>query len=443
MERPPGPRDPACGSLAQALVREASGAGQVLRSPLSRKPPLRVDIPRGPGTPPAGQPGGAPPAPVARGAPAANSSTDRAAGGELAQPAQPASYALHGQPHGQHGQHMSGFAHDPVPTPVTPVDERAALLPHDEMFSETSPAAVLGDQVARMRVEQRSNATVRRPPPRPQPVHHDRDEGSGEVVIDIPVDVSPYLEMFMRPAPPSQGRLLCTVEKKQLASGDVLHQLVIEESNVLLLVALQRAKQRDVLISMYEKHIEANHIGLLRSLQPGMFVLEGRRRGPAAEPPWQYACIAHGVHGGEREGEMPVMNMLEVAVPNCAYLHADFSNGAGGHAPLPSPSAVVAWPPGELQRWLHEHDDTQPQRDASLLTMRLPQWNPETKLLTLNFFERAHCASSQNFQLTPYNAPDRPVLLFGMRSESTFSLDFMAPLSPFAAFGIALSVRDW
>ena len=216
-----------------------------------------------------------------------------------------------------------------------------------------------------------------------------------------------------------------------------------------------------------------------------MFVLEGRRRGPAAEPPWQYACIAHGVHGGEREGEMPVMNMLEVAVPNCAYLHADFSNGAGGHAPLPSPSAVVAWPPGELQRWLHEHDDTQPQRDASLLTMRLPQWNPvcaqatrragalaarapgavaralapermagwrrrrtpcaaqETKLLTLNFFERAHCASSQNFQLTPYNAPDRPVLLFGMRSESTFSLDFMAPLSPFAAFGIALSVRDW
>ncbi|KAJ1632122.1 tubby C-terminal-like domain-containing protein, partial [Pavlovales sp. CCMP2436] len=67
----------------------------------------------------------------------------------------------------------------------------------------------------------------------------------------------------------------------------------------------------------------------------------------------------------------------------------------------------------------------------------------ETKLLTLNFFERASCPSSRNFQLTLFGAPDKSVLLFGKRSEDIYSLDFMAPLSPFAAFGIALSVHDW
>lgn len=66
-----------------------------------------------------------------------------------------------------------------------------------------------------------------------------------------------------------------------------------------------------------------------------------------------------------------------------------------------------------------------------------------TKLLTLNFFERASVASAQNFQLTPFGDPDKAVLLFGKRSERLYSLDFMAPLSPFAALGIALTVVDW
>lgn len=173
----------------------------------------------------------------------------------------------------------------------------------------------------------------------------------------------------------------------------------------MLLVALHRAKQKDILISMYENDIENSHIGVMRPVQvraracararlgappprspwsahcacagppppraqPGMFVLEGRRAGVRADPPWEYTCIAHGTH---QTGDMPVMNMMEVAVPNCAYGESAFANG---HNAPPSPSAAVAWPPGELERWLREHDDTQPQRDASLLTMRLPQWNP-------------------------------------------------------------------
>ena len=64
-------------------------------------------------------------------------------------------------------------------------------------------------------------------------------------------------------------------------------------------------------------------------------------------------------------------------------------------------------------------------------------------MLTLNFYERATCPSSKNFQLTPYGTPDKSVLLFGKRSDEVYSLDFMAPLSPFAAFGIALSVYEW
>jgi hypothetical protein len=204
-----------------------------MHSPLARKPRLRVDIPR---------------SAIGQAPPASDRHENRA----------------HGETGGEHGANMRGFAHEPVRTPVTPVDERGSKA-LEEMFSDKSPAAVLGDQVARMRIEQGGGANVRRPP-RP-PHQQDHDEGSGEVVIDIPVDVSPYMEMFMRPAPPSQGRVLCRVDVKPQKNGNCVYEMCIEESNVLLLVALYRARQKDVLISMYEKEIETNHIGVLRSVQ--------------------------------------------------------------------------------------------------------------------------------------------------------------------------------
>lgn len=171
------------------------------RSPLARKPPLRVDIPRNPF-------GQSPSVP------------NRHDGGG------PAGASGAGA-NGTHGANNPGFAHEPVKTPVTPVEDSSRMVPHSEMFSDVSPAALLGDQVARLRLEQGSRGVDVRRPPRAPPTHHDRDEGGGgEVVIDIPVDVSPYMEMFMRPAPPSQGRVLCRVEVKQQKNGNTLYEMV-------------------------------------------------------------------------------------------------------------------------------------------------------------------------------------------------------------------------
>ncbi|KAJ1632121.1 hypothetical protein T492DRAFT_36358 [Pavlovales sp. CCMP2436] len=170
-------------------------------SPLRNKPRLRVDIPRSGlgGTPPHDRPGG--------GLPPMGGGGGRTTG-------------------------MNGALRQPVSTPVTPSDDSSRVMPMDEMFSDVSPAAVLGDQIARMRIEQGGAANVRRPPqPRPRPVHHDRDEGIDEVVIDVPLDVSPYMEMFMRPAPASQGRVLCRVEVKPQRNGNILYELIIESSS--------------------------------------------------------------------------------------------------------------------------------------------------------------------------------------------------------------------
>lgn len=46
-----------------------------------------------------------------------------------------------------------------------------------------------------------------------------------------------------------------------------------------------------------------------------------------------------------------------------------------------------------------------------------------------------------SWKLRGEGEPGRPVLLFGQTSEHSYSLDFGAPLSPFAAFGIALSAH--
>lgn len=203
-----------------------------------------------------------------------------------------------------------------------------------------------------------------------------------------------------------------------------------------------------------------------------MFVLQGRPAPNGGGWPWEHACIAHGSHEGA-DG-MPRINVMEAALPRRGHAQAGLADES---RPPPSPSAQLAWPPGELERWLREHDDSQPQADAALLSMRLPHWEPVRRgrlwagpprasrprrsrraprapcvarrlpaqasgLLTLDFFQRASCASPRNFQLTAGEGePGRPVLLFGQTSEHSYSLDFGAPLSPFAAFGIALSAH--
>ena len=64
------------------------------------------------------------------------------------------------------------------------------------------------------------------------------------------------------------------------------------------------------------------------------------------------------------------------------------------------------------------------------------------KAYVLNFNGRVDKASVKNFQLVDDRDDNKIYLQFGRTSETTFTLDFQWPFSPFQAFAIALSSFD-
>jgi hypothetical protein len=107
--------------------------------------------------------------------------------------------------------------------------------------------------------------------------------------------------------------------------------------------------------------------------------------------------------------------------------------------------------------------DGAPPPSPSLLVLesRLPTWDENASLLTLDFPpDRASLASVQNFQLVPLGgeaaaaaaaAQDSlafsAALVHGLIGEAagldTFSLDVRPPLSPLLAFAACLAAQDW
>eukprot|EP01006_Ploeotia_vitrea_P027298 TRINITY_DN60142_c0_g2_i1.p1 TRINITY_DN60142_c0_g2~~TRINITY_DN60142_c0_g2_i1.p1 ORF type:complete len:492 (+),score=37.07 TRINITY_DN60142_c0_g2_i1:78-1553(+) len=72
-----------------------------------------------------------------------------------------------------------------------------------------------------------------------------------------------------------------------------------------------------------------------------------------------------------------------------------------------------------------------------------PIWNKKTKSYEIDFGGRVKMASVKNMQLQNIAADNKPVTLtFGKVEENHFVLDFAYPLSPVAAFGIALAAFD-
>lgn len=82
-------------------------------------------------------------------------------------------------------------------------------------------------------------------------------------------------------------------------------------------------------------------------------------------------------------------------------------------------------------------------RDVVRLVSRQPDWNDEMEAWTMDFRARASLASKKNFQLVPDGQRDdedpRVLFLMGKRGKDLYSVDFAPPLSPAAAFGIALT----
>ena len=82
-----------------------------------------------------------------------------------------------------------------------------------------------------------------------------------------------------------------------------------------------------------------------------------------------------------------------------------------------------------------------------VMVSKAPKWNEGEKYTelgayVLNFNGRAHTPSVKNFQLVGQKNENKVHLQLGKVSEEIFYLDFEWPLSPFQAFGIAVSSFD-
>jgi tubby-related protein 1 len=107
---------------------------------------------------------------------------------------------------------------------------------------------------------------------------------------------------------------------------------------------------------------------------------------------------------------------------------------------LPAPAPAPPPPKGALARGA-KSDSCDPA--VLLLRPKAPRWNARLNAFVLNFHGRVALPSVKNCQMLADGAPDGACSLqFGKVSEDTFTLDFMAPISPLQAFAIALSAFD-
>ena len=92
--------------------------------------------------------------------------------------------------------------------------------------------------------------------------------------------------------------------------------------------------------------------------------------------------------------------------------------------------------------------ETHEQEDLLTFETKKPSWNEELQAWTLNFNGRVKMASKKNFLLVPNSkneamdeefGADTVCLRFGKVTKDRFALDYRHPISPFQAFGIALT----
>ena len=151
---------------------------------------------------------------------------------------------------------------------------------------------------------------------------------------------------------------------------------------------------------------------------------------------------------------------LSIAMDGLALAQSEAAVVAAGLGGGPLYSRAIGRSAGELLAALA---DGAPPPSPSLLVLesRLPTWDENASLLTLDFPpDRASLASVQNFQLVPLGgeaaaaaaaAQDSlafsAALVHGLIGEAagldTFSLDVRPPLSPLLAFAACLAAQDW
>ena len=116
---------------------------------------------------------------------------------------------------------------------------------------------------------------------------------------------------------------------------------------------------------------------------------------------------------------VPHLDADSVPVPNVV------TAGAGSVVGRPTIAACVRDPVESQQRELYSLGSKEPVY--------------ENGNYRLNFYGRVSHPSVKNFQIVSVDDPDDIICQFGKVGDDKFHLDFKAPISPFQAFGIALT----
>ena len=397
----PQPQQPQLGSPATPAAAGTSPAtplpGSQEQRPLSArkpKPNLKLTVPKGPPSPPIRRAG-----PMS---PNAVSPTAR-----------------------QFNSMEGGWPDGTVtPTPMTPGTPMLSPLMPGERAAPLSPMPVLSSHS--------SNSSILSPQP---------------VILDMPSpSFDPLLEHFLRPL---DAQTMCACVLERAARGKAF-RLLVEEGNVLLLVAERRYRDFEILGA------DGSRVATLHRAKRSCFVL--RRATPSKSNDPELAAFVLGDREVRNAPSRPRLNHMRVAAVRPAASLSDLmdrlavnssssstsasaaagsgaesSSGGGSSScssggaaaaerlkqqqcavsllPAPSPqyTRVLGRPAGELLAALHPGAPQLSDPSLLLLESRLPVWDEVNHLLTLDYPPgRANLASVQNFQLLPQPSAGTP-----------------------------------
>lgn len=272
-----------------------------------------------------------------------------------------------------------------------------------------------------------------------QPVSCGAASGDHFVAIDIP-DGDPQADWFFTPRRAREGVLRCLV---LVQKGPEVLEMFAEEGHVFVLAAKRSGK--DWLIGHQRGCPDHAVIAKLRAHDKGAFTCGRDCRVGTSPPCGESLLVRH--HTMALSKHLPELNAMHVVFPRAEGKPAVAAADAGESIYDIAPGELVP----RLRRTLENKSraPTAISADTTVLQTRKPKWNSRTDSFELPFNGRASLSSERNFQLVAVDGGHDPrndtkvLLVHGMLSENTYSLDYSHPLSPLHAFAAALTATAW
>ncbi len=238
------------------------------------------------------------------------------------------------------------------------------------------------------------------------------------------------------------ARVQCTVLRDRYSLGSRLfpqYQLILEDTNKAILLARKQSMNKKSNYHIFDlgrgassvhpnqkyNKKSGNYLGKLRAsnMDSSEYVLLTRssERAEVAAISYERSNMMTQLTDGSQPRRLfvvvPHLDADSVPVPNIV----DPAESTGN----PTISSCVRDPVECQQRQLYSLGSKEP--------------SYENGNYRLNFYGRVSHPSVKNFQLVNVDSPDDILCQFGKVGEDKFHLDFKAPISPFQAFGIALT----